>query len=73
MKTKRERFESVAANRVQKVLDSLNTLTKCSNKNNYEYSEDDINKMMNVIRSRIKETEDTFRKSFNNKKKKFHF
>ena len=73
MKTKRERFESVAANRVQKVLDSINTLEKCSNKNNYEYNEEDVNKMIGTIRSKVKELEETFRKDFNNKKNKFRF
>lgn len=37
--TKRERFENVASNRVQRILDTLQLLQNCSNKNNYEYTE----------------------------------
>jgi hypothetical protein len=73
MKTRRERFESIAANRVQKVLDSIYTLEKCSNKNNYEYNEEDVNKMIGVIRFTVKELEESFKKNFNNKKNKFSF
>ena len=39
---KRERFEKVAANRVQRVIDTLGLLKNCSNRNNYEYSEQDV-------------------------------
>ena len=32
--TKRQRFENVASNRVQRILDTLQLLQNCSNKNN---------------------------------------
>ena len=34
----RQRFEKVASKRVQNIIDSLNSLSKCSNNYNYEYN-----------------------------------
>ena len=42
MRTKRDRFEEIGAKRVQKILDALDSLSKCANKQNYEYHDDDI-------------------------------
>jgi hypothetical protein len=39
---KRDRFQNVASKRVQKVLDSLDSLSKCANRNNYEFEINDI-------------------------------
>ena len=46
---KRQRFEKVASNRVQKILNLLSLLQNCSNKNNYEYTEDDVEHMFTEI------------------------
>lgn len=67
---KRERFEIVAAKRVQKTLDCLETLSKCSNRNNYEYTERDVQKMFKTIKVKMKNIETLFEGSFNNKKDK---
>jgi len=48
-KTKKERFKDVAGRRVQKVLDDLESLSKCANKSTYEYSEEDVRKMIKAI------------------------
>jgi len=61
MKEKRDRFAKVAASRVQKALDALDSLSKCSNKSNYEYSEADIRKMARVLNDKLKTTLATFR------------
>jgi hypothetical protein len=61
-KTKRERFERVAAYRVDMVLKFLDSLSNCANKGNYEYSESDARKMFSAIRSKVKEAEATFDK-----------
>ena len=57
---KAERFRRVAAPRVQKVLDSLDSLANCSNRNNYEYSSDDVSKMIRAIRAKVKSLEQRF-------------
>ena len=54
--TKRQRFEKVASNRVQKTIDTLRLLGNCSNKNNYEYTEKDIELMFREINKALKET-----------------
>lgn len=60
MKSKRERFVDVAAKRTEKVLDALDSLASCSNKNNYEYDGKDIQKMMGAIKRKVKFLEDTY-------------
>ena len=57
---KRLRFEKIASNRVQRIIDTLASLSNCSNKNNYEYSKDDVDKMFRIIREKLKDTELTF-------------
>lgn len=59
-KTRRERWETVAANRVQQVLDKIENLSKCSNTRNYEYGKEDVSKMMSVIKKSIREMEIQF-------------
>jgi hypothetical protein len=60
MKSKRDRFEDVASKRVQYIIDKLELLGNCSNRNNYEYSEVDVRKMFSVIREQLRKTETRF-------------
>jgi len=53
--TKRERFTKVASKRVQNVLENLRLLKNCANKNNYEYTQEDVDKMINEINKAVKE------------------
>ena len=73
MHVKRDRFEKIASNRVQKILDGLDSLSKCSNKNNYEYNKDDIDKMISVLRSKMKHVENSFRQNIEKENNKFKF
>ena len=59
---KRERFEKIASKRVQKIILDLESLSKCSNKNNYEFFEKDVKKMMQVIRDKVRILELSFSK-----------
>lgn len=71
---RRKRFEVVAARRVQGVLDYLDRLSNCANRANYEYNSEDIRKMFNTIRERVKAIEGTFDKELNKSdKNKFKF
>jgi hypothetical protein len=71
---RRERFENVAARRVQKIIEFLDSLSNCANKNNYEYTEEDIRKMFSAIKERIKTTEAVFEKAMNkSEKNRFKF
>ena len=71
---RRERFESVAARRTQKILDLLDILGNCSNKSNYEYTDEDIRKMFSVIKDKTKSIEVIFGNSISKQEKnKFKF
>jgi hypothetical protein len=73
-KTKRERFEEIASNRVNKVILALQSLQKCSNTYNYEYNEDDVRKMLQAIRQQTEELKAAFDKGVSKRKiKSFKF
>ena len=71
---RRERFENVAARRTQRILDFLDSLSNCSNRSNYEYTDEDIRKMFSAIREKVKNTEAAFGTAINrSEKNKFKF
>lgn len=57
---KRQRFEKVAGNRVQKILDTFQLLKNCSNRNNYDYSEKDVEQMFTELTKALKESRAAF-------------
>ena len=57
---KRERFTKVASTRVSKILNYLNLLQNCSNRNNYEYDADDVEQMFSEITKALKDTRNVF-------------
>jgi hypothetical protein len=75
-KTKRQRFQEVAGIRVKMVLDKIDNLSKCANKKNYEFYQDDINKMFRAITHQLKMAKIRFEGELNEKgkeKKTFKF
>lgn len=71
---KRNRFEKVAENRVNKVLEGLRLLGNCSNKNNYEFTRVDVELMFEEIRKALREAQSKFDSEINrNEQKKFKF
>ena len=62
---KRIRFEKIASNRVQRILDTLNSLSNCSNKNNYEYTKEDTDIMFKSLKEKLRETELIFQSKVN--------
>ena len=65
--TKRERFEKVASTRVQKIINLLDLLGNCSNKNNYDFSEKDVDLMFSEINHALKDTKNRFDFALNKK------
>lgn len=53
-KTKRERFTKVAGSRVQMVVERIDNLSKCANRRNYEFTQNDIDKMFKAIGEKLK-------------------
>ena len=72
-KTKRERFQDVAAGRVNRVISALQSLKKCSNTYNYEFNEDDVRKMFHAIRKETEEMKMAFEKGLSIGKEEFKF
>jgi predicted solute-binding protein len=50
---KKDRFKNVAGRRVQKVLDDLESLSKCASRATYDYSEEDVRKMLKAINEKV--------------------
>lgn len=52
-KSRKDRFKDVAGRRVQKVLDDLDSLSNCANKSTYEYTDEEIRKMLKAINEKV--------------------
>ena len=59
---KRERFKRLGTQRTNSILQRLKVLGNCSNRSAYDYTEEEINKILSEIERRVRET-----------KAKFHF
>ena len=71
---KRKRFEKVAENRVDKILEGLRLLGNCSNKNNYEFTKDDVDFMFDEIKKALRVTQSKFESEISSsEQKKFKF
>jgi len=60
--TKKERFRRLASLRTNKVLNRIKILGNCANRQMYEYSKDDVDKIFDEINRKLREI-----------KIKFHF
>ena len=70
---KKDRFKRVASRRVGNIIKGIRSLSKCSNTNNYEYNEDDLNKMLKAIREELKTLETIYKKNLNKNTDTFNF
>lgn len=68
--SKRQRFEKVAGSRIQKILDTLQLLQNCSNRNNYEFTEKDVEQMFSVISKAMKDARAAYTNELNRVNKK---
>lgn len=51
--TKRDRFVRVAETRMNKIITLMQLLGNCANKNNYDYNEDDVQKIMRTLEEEL--------------------
>lgn len=63
--TPAERFKRLATYRTNEVLRKLRILGNCSNRQAYQYTKDDIDKIFSTIDHAVKETKARFRPSRN--------
>lgn len=73
MNEKRERFNKIAAARVDRVIDTLRLLANCANRNNYEYDDDDVEKMFAAINAAVKDCHNAYTSIFKNDRTPFRF
>lgn len=52
--TKRERFQRIATNRTNRIMDQLRLLGNCSNRSNYEYTDDEVKKIFTAIEGELR-------------------
>jgi hypothetical protein len=67
---KRERFIRIAETRVNKILDDFDSLAKCANTKNYQYTPEDVRKIFGEIDKKLKEIKMVYQAS-DIKKKRF--
>jgi hypothetical protein len=60
--TKEERFRRVTEKRVQRVLDSLRSLSQCSNKRMYKWNDQQLKKIWSAIDNELKNCKASFEK-----------
>jgi hypothetical protein len=68
-KVNRDRFVRIAENRVNRILNALDSLGNCSNRRNYDYSDTDVKKIFSEIEKKLKETRSMFQATAENKKR----
>ncbi len=52
---KKERFKRVAEGRTNKIIDQIRLLGNCSNRSNYEYSDEDVKKIFSAIEQELRD------------------
>ena len=70
---KNEKFKRLALSRTNKIIDMIDLLGNLSNKSNYDYSEEEVEKMFKAIESSLRNTKSKFSSTSYPKKKKFEF
>ena len=59
--SKKEKFKELAENRVKKALKLLKLIGNLANRTHYDYSTQDANKIISVLRSEVKNIETRFK------------
>ena len=59
--TKEQRFKRVAEKRIRRVLDSLRSLSQCSNKRMYNWDEEQLKKIWDAIDYALKSCQENFK------------
>ena len=69
METKREKFVRLAENRTNNVLKGIELLGNLANHNNYDFSKDDLRKIVKSLKSSVNELERIYDNSANKNNK----
>lgn len=60
METKREKFVRLVEVRTNKIIDMLRLLGNCSNKANYDYTDEDVQKIFTTLEKEMKISKSKF-------------
>ena len=71
METKKENFKRIAENRVNKIIDMIGLLGNLSNSSFYEYTDDQIDYIFDVIEKELETQKQKFTKKKDGKRKRF--
>jgi hypothetical protein len=70
---KREKFERLAEKRMSEVIKKLRLIGNLSNKNNYEYSDQQVKQIINSLEEEIKIIKNKFKEEQNKSSRTFKF
>lgn len=69
--TKRDKFVRLAEARTNKIIDMIQLLGNCSNTNNYDYTQQDVEIIFSAIESELREAKKKFNKPETKKNTRF--
>lgn len=68
---KKFRFRKLANKRVNKALKQISLISNLSNKNNYEYTKDEVKQVVEALEEEVKKCKDSFERQLKEIKQKF--
>lgn len=68
METKREKFVRLAEKRMDNILKGIELMGNLANSNNYEYTQEDLNKIIKTLKSSVSDLEHIYNTSSGIKK-----
>ncbi len=68
METKREKFVRLAEKRMDNILKGIELMGNLSNSNNYEYSQEDLSKIIKTLKAAVADLEHTYNVASGTKK-----
>jgi len=71
MDNKKDNFKRVAEKRVNKIIDSISKLQNLTNTSFYEYTDEQIESIINAIQYELDKQKKIFDENRNNRKKRF--
>lgn len=68
METKREKFVRLAEKRMDSILKGIELMGNLSNSNNYDFTQEDLNKIIKSLKEAVSDLEHTYNSVSKNKK-----
>lgn len=68
MESKRDKFVRLAEKRMDNILKGIELMGNLSNTNNYEYTQEDINKIIRTLKTAVSDLEHTYNVASGTKK-----